>query len=79
MATTKVQAKEAVMEEPVKEQVQAPVVESIYTADQLAANHKVFKAPREIVVVALRLAGKKEATFTEAQSIIESFKNKEVK
>ena len=53
--------------------------ESIYTAEELAANHKVFKAPREIVVVALRQAGKKSATFAEAKSIIEKFMKREVK
>lgn len=60
------------------EQAKAPA-ESVYTAAYLADNHKAFKASREIVVVALRLAGKKEATFAEAKTIIESFKNKEVK
>lgn len=53
--------------------------ESIYTAEDLIANYKAFKTSREIVVVALRLAGKKTATFSEAKTIIESFKNKEVK
>lgn len=75
MATTKEQAKEVVREEPVE--VKTP--ESVYTADDLAANHKAFKAPREIVVVALRLAGKKTATFAEAKDIIDKFKTKEVK
>lgn len=74
-----------VVEEPIKEPVKEPVKvtvkapESIYTAADLAANHRVFKAPREIVVVALRLAGKETATFEEAKTIIENFKNKEVK
>lgn len=53
--------------------------ESVYSAAYLAENYKVFNTSREIVVVALRLARKTEATFTEAKSIIESFKNKEVK
>lgn len=75
MATTKAKAQEVAVEEPVK----APVAESIYTAAELAANHRVFKVSREIVVVALRLAGKKTATFEEAKTIIETFKNKEVK
>lgn len=52
--------------------------ESVYTAAELADNHKVFHTSREIVVVALRLAGKKTATLTEAQKIIEKFKTKEV-
>lgn len=84
MATNKAKIQDpAVVEEPVV--VEAPVVEpvkapeSIYTAADLAANHRAFKAPREIVVVALRLAGKETATFEEAKTIIENFKNKEVK
>lgn len=52
---------------------------SVYTAEELAENHKAFKTSREIVEVALRLAGKKSASFTEAKAIIEKFKNKEVK
>lgn len=54
-------------------------VESVYTAEELIANFKAFKTSKEIVVVALRLAGKKTATFAEAKTIIEKFKNKEVK
>lgn len=57
----------------------APPAESIYTAEELASNHKAFSAAREIVVIALRKAGKKTATFKEAKDIIEKFKNKEVK
>lgn len=58
---------------------QEPVVESVYSAQELADNYKAFGTYREIVVVALRLAGKKSATFAEAKQIIEKFKNKEVK
>jgi hypothetical protein len=54
-------------------------VESVYTAEELANNHKAFKTSYEIVKTALRLAGKDSATFTEAKNIIEKFKNKEVK
>lgn len=60
-------------------QVATPTGESIYTAAELADNHKAFKTSREIVVVALRLAGKKTATFKEAKTIIDKFRNKEVK
>lgn len=55
------------------------VNESVYTFEELTANYKVFNTSREIVEVALRIAGKKSATFTEAKAIIEKFKNKEVK
>lgn len=52
---------------------------SVYTAAELAANFKAFNTSREIVVVALRQAGKETATFEEAKAIVNKFKNKEVK
>ena len=52
------------------------VVEDVYTAEELAENHDVFHTSYEIVSVALRLAGKKEATVSEARTIIENFKTK---
>ena len=58
---------------------EASVNASVYAAEELAANHKVFNTSREIVEVALRVAGKKTATFAEAKVIIEKFKSKEVK
>lgn len=57
----------------------APATESVYSAAELAENHKVFKTSREIVEIALRMAGKNTATLAEAKAIIEKFKNKEVK
>ena len=69
-------ASEVVKETPV---AQVMVKESVYTAEELAKQHKVFKTSYEIVTVALRLAGKKEATFSEAKKIIDNFKNREVK
>ena len=63
----------------VETKVPAPPAESVYTAADLVENHKVFNASREIVSIALRMAGKDAATFTEAKNIIEKFKNKEVK
>lgn len=59
--------------------VNAHVNECVYSAEELAANHKAFRTSYEIVVIALRQAGKDAATFTEAKSIIEKFKTKEVK
>lgn len=53
--------------------------ESVYTVQELADNHKVFDTYREIVVVALRTAGKETATFAEAKEIIQKFKSKEVR
>lgn len=63
---------------PVNEKTSV-VNESVYTAAELTDNHKVFNTSREIVEIALRMAGKKTATFREAKEIIEKFKNKEVK
>lgn len=57
----------------------APITESSYPVAELIENHKAFNTYREIVDVALRLAGKKEYTFEEAEEIITKFKNKEVK
>lgn len=75
----KAKSEEARAEEmPVKEapvKAAAPVQESVYTASELADNYKVFGTFREIVVVALRQAGKETATFSEAKNIIEKFKN----
>ena len=56
----------------------APKPESVYTARELADNYRAFGASKEIVIVALRLAGKETATFSEAQKIIEKFRTKEV-
>ena len=62
-----------------KDKATDAVNESVYTAEELIQNHKVFNTSREIVEVALRLAGMKSATFTEAKAVIDKFKNKEVK
>lgn len=67
---------------PVKEtevETKKAPAESVYTRAELVENHKAFNTYREIVDVALRLAGKETATFAEAKTIIEKFKNKEVK
>ena len=52
---------------------------SSYTIEELTKAHKVFHTTHEIVAVALKLAGVKRATVEEARTIIEEFKNKEVK
>ena len=68
---------------PVAEEVatkqETPAEACFYTAAYLAENHKAFDASKEIVVVALQLAGKETATFEEAKEIIDKFKTKEVK
>lgn len=55
-----------------------PALESIYTAEELADSYTLFATSREIVMVALRLTGRKTFTLPEAKRIIETFKNKEV-
>ena len=81
MASNKtVAAEEMAVETTIKKPAApAPVRESVYSADELADNYRAFKTTREIVVVALRKAGKQTATITEAKNIIEKFKNREVK
>lgn len=73
---SKSKAATAPVNEPETKTVSA---ESVYSREELVSNHKAFDTYREIVDVALRLAGKEEATFAEAKKIIEKFKNKEVK
>lgn len=75
--TEKPKTADPVVAPPVK--VAPPKQESVYTAKDLADNYKAFGTFREIVVVALRCAGKETATFSEAKQIIEKFKNREVK
>lgn len=53
--------------------------ESVYPVAELVANYQAFNTYREIVEVALRLAGKKRYTVAEAEKIINKFKTKEVK
>lgn len=53
--------------------------ESVYTTAELIANFHLFGANRDIVVLALRKAGKDAFTFAEAKAIIDNFKTKEVK
>lgn len=68
MATEKLEKPSAPKQEP----------ESVYSAQDLAANHKAFGVAKEIVTVALRMAGKENATFSEAKRIVEAFSKKEV-
>ena len=59
--------------------VNEPSHESTYTIEDLIKAHKVFHTTHEIVAVALKLSGIERATVEEARTIIEEFKNKEVK
>ena len=53
--------------------------ESVYSVAELVDNYKLFGVNRDIVVIALRKAGKGSLTFAEAKAIIEKFNTKEVK
>lgn len=78
--TTKTKSTEPAEEAVLKPAAKVENQESVYTAGELAANHKALGTPyREIVEVALRLAGKDKATLSEAKRIVERFKTKEVK
>lgn len=60
-------------------EVKPVAVESVYTAAELANNYKLFNTYREVVVIALKQAGKTKATFSEAKKIIDNFKSRRVK
>lgn len=54
--------------------------ESVYSADELAANaKKIFGTRQECVTAALRAAGKSRCTVSEAKEIVEKFLKREVK
>lgn len=57
----------------------AQPTESTYPAAELAKAHKTLGTSYEIVVVALKQAGKERATITEAKEIIARFMKREVK
>ena len=74
--------KPAVTETPTKEPKAAAKpkpAESIYSAEQLAKAHGTFGTSYAIVATALQIAGKDQATVSEAKEIIEKFKKQEVK
>ena len=73
-------AEKTVTPRPAPAPAHAPkqVQESVYSAQDLAANYKTFGVPKEIVTVALRQAGKPVYTFPEAKRIVETFSKKEV-
>lgn len=65
-----------------QENIKEPKVpqESVYSANELAANaRKLFGTRQECVVAALRAAGKSECTVSETKKIVEKFLKKEVK
>lgn len=60
------------------EAVKTAPAESVYSAAELANNHRMFGVNRDIVVVALQKAGKAFATVSEAKAIINKFKSRTV-
>ena len=50
----------------------------VYSAEELAANHRMFGVNRDIVVAALKQAGKTFATVSEAKVIIDKYKSRKV-
>ena len=69
--------------EPTTESVNKKIVsvshkklEPLYSIAQLADSFQVFGTTRAIVACALKLTGKDSFTMSEAQKIINAFKNK---
>lgn len=70
---------EAAQEQASKKEQKTPR-ESVYSANELAANaKKVFGTRQECVLSALKAAGKSECTVSEAREIVRKFLKKEVK
>jgi len=59
--------------------IPATPAEPVYSAAQLADNHKAFGTSRAIVATALRLAHKDKASVAEATTLIHTFRQQEVK
>lgn len=60
--------------------INEPVVqEPLYSVLDLAKAAKLFNTTSDVVITAMKLADKKEATEAEATKIINKFINKEVK
>ncbi len=53
--------------------------EPLYSVSDLAKAAKIFNATSDVVIAAMKLAGKSQATQEEASKIIKDFINKEVK
>lgn len=61
-------------------EMKGSVQEAVYSAEELAAaHHKQFSCRKELVMAALRQAGKSQYTLAEAKEIVEAFRKKPVK
>ena len=64
---------------PKEKETEYGIDELIAASDQLFYCHKNHVAPKDCVVVALKLSQKKTMTVTEAQKLVTDFMKKEVK
>jgi len=55
-----------------------PQMEGLFSIQELTNQYHAFQTSREIVSVALRLAGKDRFSFSEATKIVHQFQSKEV-
>jgi len=53
-------------------------MEGLFSIPELVSQYQIFGTSREIVSVALRLAGKDRFSFPEATKIVHQFQSKEV-
>lgn len=64
---------------PEEKETEYGIDELIAASDQLFYCHKNHVAPKDCVVVALKMSQKKTMTVTEAQKLVTDFMKKEVK
>lgn len=64
---------------PKEKETEYGIDELIAASDQLFYYHKNHVAPKDCVVVALKMSQKKTMTVTEAQKLVTDFMKKEVK
>ena len=64
---------------PKEKETEYGIDELIAASDQLFYCHKNHVAPKDCVVVALKMSQKKTMTVTEAQKLVTDFMKKEVK
>ncbi len=78
MANKSTENEEAILKESEKA-VKNKSDEPLYSVSDLAKASKVFNTTPYVVATAMKLAGKTQATQSEALKIIKDFVNKEVK
>ncbi len=78
MANKSTENEEAILKESEKA-VKNKSDEPLYSVSDLARASKVFNTTPYVVATAMKLAGKTQATQSEALKIIKDFVNKEVK